>query len=335
MTVFRLFVFVLVCLFGTIGVAAFLKNRTHSKETSNKPISYTPVEVKLDEIVLTADLIPETPRSSMEDPSTEEPIKATPRPSTDLPDADRIQEFFNLQDPKLPIVETITYRSRVSWQTGRPAWLSDYASHYETSRHFIARSLNGKPDYLKQEIAEGDRVNVLRKDKNFRFHLVVDTSRCKMWFYYIDLDTNTPTLIKTYPVGLGRIDSSKESGLLTPLGTYTLGKRVAIYKASSMGPYNGKNIAMITVFGTRWIPFEKEIENCTSLAKGFGVHGTPWSIGNQTVEQIESIGKYESDGCIRMASQDIEEVYAIIITKPTQIEIVKDYTASTIAQKED
>ena len=142
----------------------------------------------------------------------------------ELPEADRIEELFNKDGPKLPIVETITYKSLVPWQKGRPAWLSDYAGHYETSRHFIARSLNGKPDYFKQELAEGARFNVLRKDKNFEFALIVDTSRCKMWFYYVDLDQKQKVLLKTYQVGLGRLDASKTSGLLTPLGKYTLGR---------------------------------------------------------------------------------------------------------------
>ena len=57
---------------------------------------------------------------------------------------DRIHEFFTTGINKLPIVETITYTPRVQWLEGRAAWVSDYASYYGTSRHFIARSLNGK-----------------------------------------------------------------------------------------------------------------------------------------------------------------------------------------------
>lgn len=353
MTLFRLSLFLLVGLFCTIGVAALLKNRPHTTEISKKNILQFPVEVELERTILSAapaaasvlnlhptHIQPKAAAPTITQVPTPvaiqklEPVRAAP---VDLPEGNRIQEFFNIKDPKLPIVETVTYRSRISWQSGRPAWLSDYASHYETSRHFIARSLNGKADYLKQEVAEGNQFNVLRQDKKYRFHLVVDTSRCKMWFYYIDLDKNQPTLLATYNVGLGRIDSGKASGLLTPLGNYTLGKRVAIYKPSSMGTYHGKNIPMITVFGTRWIPFEKEIGTCTAPAKGFGVHGTPWTDGDQKkpLENLSSIGKYESDGCIRMTAQDIEELFAIIITKPTQIEIVKDFFDSTIAHAKE
>ena len=168
-----------------------------------------------------------------------------------LPEANRVQELFNKGDPKLPIVETITYKSRVPWQKGRPAWLSDYASYYSTSRHFIARSLNGKPDYFKQDVAEGDRFNVLRKDKNINFHLLIDVSRCKLWLYYVDLDKNERVLLKNYTVGLGRIDTSKTSGLLSPLGKYSLGNKIAIYKPKMLGYHNGQKVEMIRIFGSR------------------------------------------------------------------------------------
>ena len=258
-----------------------------------------------------------------------------PKSVVEPPEVDRIEEFFNKEGPKLPIVETLTYKSRVPWQQGRPAWLSDYAGHYETSRHFIARSLNGKADYFKQDLAEGAQFNVLRKDKHFEFAFVVDTSRCKMWFYYVDLDTKQAVLLKTYRVGLGRLDASKTSGLLTPLGKYTLGDRVAIFKPKMLGTHQGKKVEMITVFGTRWIPFEKEIGTCTAPAKGFGIHGTPWVLNadGERVDQLDSVGKYESDGCIRLATADIEELFAIVITKPITIEIVHDFFDSSLAEK--
>jgi len=255
------------------------------------------------------------------------PAPAPARPGAPLPEANRIQEFFNRVEPKFPIVLTVTYKSRVPWQKGRPAWLSDYASHYATSRHFIARSLNGKPDYFKQDVSEGDRFNVLHPDKKINFYLLIDTSRCKMWFYYLDLDTNERVLVKTYNVGLGRIDNTKPSGLLTPLGKYTLGDKIAIYKPKLTGYHNGQKVELIRVFGTRWIPFDKEVGEATASPEGFGIHGLPWQPNEkgELVESRDSLGKYESDGCIRLMTPDIEELYAIIITRPTIIELVKDF----------
>lgn len=314
----KLLAIVSLLLFAIIGIAALFK------KGSVAPITSVPVQVPL-EIELDQEIQTVMPAMTSHIPMTSE--KGEKIAEVELPDANRIEELFNKNDPKLPIVETLTYKSHVSWQKGRPAWLSDYAAHFNTSRHFIARSLNGKPDYLKQELAEGDKFNVLRKDKNFEFYLVVDTSRCRMWFYYIDLDENQKVLLKTYQVGLGRLDASKVSGLLTPLGKYSLGGRVAIFKPKMTGNHQGKKIEMMTVFGTRWIPFEKEVANCTLPAKGFGIHGTPWTYGLQgiLVDNSDSIGKYESDGCIRLATADIEELFAIIISRPTTIEIVRDF----------
>lgn len=309
-------------LFTVIGVAALFK----SSQTNTLPtarIQQTPLEVELDQEIRMVVSPPPAPNSLVAEMRDSSVVPD----NTPLPEADHIQELFNTKGPKLPIVQTIIYRSQAPWQKGRPAWLSDYASHYSTSRHFIARSLNGKPDYFKQDIVEGNRFNVLNPDKHIAFHLIIDTSRSKMWFYYIDQDTLEKVLLKTYIVGLGRIDSSKASGMLTPIGTYKLGSKIAIYKPKTTGLYNGQKIQMIEVFGTRWIPFAEAISNSTAPPEGFGLHGVPW-IRNEKGELVPndaSLGKYESDGCIRLSTPDIEELFAIVISRPTTVELVKDF----------
>lgn len=305
-------------LFSVIGITALVKKGKHSKDNPQ------PVLISSQEIELANEMRVIAPTSE----STEKNAQmVTPHYGTPLPNADRINEFFNRTEPKFPIVQTITYKSRVPWQKGRPAWLSDYAAHYSTSRHFIARSLNGKADYLKQDVSEGGRFNVLHPDKSISFYLLIDTSRSKLWFYYLDNDTNERVLVKTYSVGLGRIDNTKPSGMLTPLGKYSLGDKVAIYKPKMTGFYSSKKVELIRVFGTRWIPFDRELGECTASPEGFGIHGVPWDSNEkgELVEQVESLGKYESDGCIRLATDDIEELFAIIITRPSTIELVKDF----------
>lgn len=285
-------------------------------------------------IIATAPPIQEIPLPEKKPPRSSAPPVAiapviAPQTSSDtLSSVDRIHQLFTLDSSKLPIVETISYTSRVPWLKGRPAWISDYASHYETSRHFIARSLNKKVDYFSQKVGPGDRFNVFKKDKNLRFHLLIDLAKSKMRFYYIDLDTNERTLLKTYQVGLGRIDSQKKSGYLTPTGKYELGEKIAIYKPGTMGIFQEKKAEMIRIFGTRWIPFDKELENCSECAKGFGIHGAPWTtdpITGQLVEDKSKIGKYDSDGCIRLSQEDMEELFAVVITKPTTVELVHDF----------
>jgi hypothetical protein len=266
-----------------------------------------------------------TPKAPLPKAPEPAPVAA---PTVGLPDANRIASLFATDASKLPIVETVSYTSRVPWIQGRPAWVADYASYYNTSRHFIARSLNKKVDYFTQKIGPGDRFNVFRKDKNIQFYLVGDLSRCRIWFYYIDLDLNERVLLKTYSMGVGRAEPKKESGNLTPIGKYSFGDKVALYKPTTMGFYQDQQIELIRIFGTRWIPFDQEIEGCTEPSKGFGIHGAPWVEDPTThkwVEDLSPIGKYESDGCIRLSGEDIEEIFAIVITKPTVIELVTDF----------
>lgn len=329
-----------IILFLVVGTVAVFKGSSSSSVPEPVVVVQAPLEVDLDQEIqeITPAIAETAVPTEIHEVSQEQPeqVIETPKAVVELPEADRIEEFFNKEEPKLPIVQTITYKSHVPWLKGRPAWISDYATHFGTSRHFIARSLNGKPDYWKQDVKDGDRFNVFKKDKNFQFHLVIDTSRCKMWFYYVDLDDNQKVLLKTYSVGLGRVEASKASGLLTPLGKYKLGCKFITYKPKMMGTFQGKKTEMITVFGTRWIPFEKEIGECTAPAKGFGIHGTPWlpKGDGQLVDNTDSIGKYESDGCIRVSTSDIEEIFAIIITKPTIVEIVRDFSEATVAHSE-
>jgi len=255
----------------------------------------------------------------------------------DFPNIDRIFQLFTLGPSKFPIVETITYSSSAPWLKGRPAWLVDYASYYNTSRHFIARSLNGKPDYFSQKISEGSRFNVFRTDKRIQFYLLADISRCKMGFYYVDLETNERILIKTYSVGLGRPDSRSSSGTLTPLGRYSLGSHVAVYTAGVEGYYHDQKVEMMRVFGTRWIPFDQKVERASVPAKGYGLQGAPFSFDQKTGQYVENracIGAYDSDGCIRLASEDMEELFSIVISKPAFIEIVKDFHEAKLPGKE-
>lgn len=322
-------------LFGIIASMAFMKKPKDSSKDSNKEIVYTAKSQSFQELKIQPKKDEEKAKSVEKEivlsASTEREVKPeitqmTKPADNNLPADDKIDLLFVTDSSKLPLVETITYSSRVPWLTGRPAWIADYASHYETSRHFIARSLNKKTDYFTQKVSPGERFNVLKKDVSF--YIVIDISRAKAWFYGIDQTSNKRYLLKTYKVGLGRKDSKRISGLLTPVGKYLLGSKVAIYKPGIMGYFQDQQIEMMRVFGTRWMPFEKEIGDCSEGAKGYGLHGAPWSNDPETgklIEDREKVGKYESDGCIRLFSEDIEELFAIIISKPTTIDLVKDF----------
>ncbi len=309
-------------LFAAIAFAAWWK----SDRQLEAPVASQPRE---QEIVLEQTIRVVEPK--VLEPQVVKPIEKPKPKEADPLEVDRVEELFNITGKKLPIVETIVYKSHVPWNKGKLAWLSDYASHYHTSRHFIARSRNGKPDYLKQDLAEGDKFNVLKPDIKLQFNAIIDLNRSKMWLYYNDLDNGSKELIKTYLVGLGR-------SALTPSGQYLLGDRIATYKPGQFGTHNGAKVELIRIFGTRWIPFSKELGPNPGSPRGLGMHGVPWKENEkgELVEDTSSLGKFQSDGCIRLSTNDMEELYSIVITKPCVVEIVNDFSAATfpVAERE-
>ena len=315
----KIFLITAVVAFSFIGVFSAVKKKKNNNAPKQEAIAAKPIQHKLQASTLTAGTQP-LERSNKQNLS-------------DFPNIDRMYQLFTTGQNKLPIVETIAYSSTVPWLKGRPAWISDYAAYYSTSRHFIARSLHGKPDYFNQTVASGRKFNVFKKDKKIQFHLLIDISQLKMGLYYLDLDTKERVLLKTYQVGLGRLDSQKDSGSLTPVGTYLLGDKTAIYTPGITGLFQDQKTEMMRVFGTRWIPFGQALDGSSEPAKGYGIQGAPWVVESQTGKLIENrdcIGKYESDGCIRLALEDMEELFAIVITKPTYVHLVKDFKLASL-----
>ncbi|HXF29488.1 MAG TPA: L,D-transpeptidase [Chlamydiales bacterium] len=332
MTLPRIFVVVTLLLFGAIGFLAINKKKSKNPETTScsvatssaktnaKAFEGQPIEIDLKQ------LAPQAKSMKQEVVvSQPQPLKRLPADSS-LPEVDNTHLLFQKNSP-FSFVETLRYKSRVAWKQGKAAWLVDYAMHYQTPVDFIARSINGRPEYTVPQISEGQTFNVLKRESDVSFSLVLDLGRCRMWLYAVDPETESATLIKTYHVGLGRLDQTKTSGSLTPLGTYKIGGRVAVFKPKMMGMHRMKKVELIRVFGTRWIPFESEIGNCTEPAKGYGIHGIPWAFNeakNVLHDDDSSIGGYESDGCVRLKTKDMEELYSIISTRGAMIQIVRD-----------
>ncbi len=92
--------------------------------------------------------------------------------------------------------------------------------------------------------------------------------------------------MKTYPIGTGK-------GGSTPTGEYKVVNRLK----NPTWYYEGTVIASNAPdnpLGTRWMGFDLE---------GYGLHGTA---------DPESIGKYETLGCIRMFNEDVEEIFGLL-----------------------
>jgi len=245
-----------------------------------------------------------------------------------------IQQLF-IKGSACPIVETVRYSSRVAWKPKKQAWLVDYASYYKTPLDFIVRSLTGAIGKEAPAVQEGLQFTVLRRDVPFYFHLVISFASMKMRLYYVLPKENRVVFLKSYPVCLGRKDPNKASGSLTPLGVYQLGSRVACFHPKMMGQHKGARVEMIQIFGTRWLPFETEISACTEPAKGFGIHGAPLvhnTSTGQLEENLSGIGDFVSDGCIRLKRQDVEELFSVISTRNSYVEIVSEFRNSNLLQ---
>jgi lipoprotein-anchoring transpeptidase ErfK/SrfK len=87
---------------------------------------------------------------------------------------------------------------------------------------------------------------------------------------------NGSTLIKSYPVGIGKIVTQ------TPIGNYIIVNKVPY-------PYSHPG-GRLSPFGTLWMGLSRP---------HYGIHGT---------NRPSSIGKMVSKGCIRMFNHDVEDL---------------------------
>lgn len=42
------------------------------------------------------------------------------------------------------------------------------------------------------------------------------------------------------------------------------------------------------------------------------------------------MGQYQSDGCIRMLSEDIAELFSVIVSRPSYLHIVRDFSQAQL-----
>jgi len=222
-------------------------------------------------------------------------------------------------------METVTYTHQVPWMKGRSALMSDYARHYKTSTYFISRSINNGQKQGAR-LHQGDSFNVISPEKNIQFHLVVDLSRCYMHMYAYDADTSERYLLKTYKIAVGELDAEKNSGCATPIGNYKLSNRVGIYKPGLIANIKGRDVELVQVYGTRYLPFGNEYTAC-------GIQGSPHAVDLKTGKLVEVnafIGQHATKGNIMMRTHDVEELFSIVTSRPTNVQIVKDFTESEL-----
>lgn len=253
------------------------------------------------------------------------------------PDVNIMDRLFLPGKDMLPIVETVTYNVNAPWLEGRNAYIVNYADHHKTSRFFISRSLRRKADYFCEAISNGDTFNVLRNDKEIEFHLVLDLSRTKLWTYLYNATDDTRYLLSSCHACCGMLDPTLPSGSMTPTGTFKLGNKTAVYPPGVQGTFRGDPVDMLAVFGSRWIPIGEPVGECSGTAETLGIHGAAWYPNEKTGEYEEcrnSIGRYSSLGCVRLFTEDVEEIFSLVVSRPSYIHIVKDFTLAELPGKE-
>ncbi|XAL99163.1 L,D-transpeptidase family protein [Phycisphaeraceae bacterium D3-23] len=130
--------------------------------------------------------------------------------------------------------------------------------------------------------------------------------------YRIDLYVEDPDGLKiylcSYPVGLGEFDS-------TPVGLWRIKPRSKVVNPDWRNPRTGEyferddpNIPI----GEYWMALEGMDDNTREHA-GYGIHGT---------NDPESIGQQQSMGCVRMRAQHVEEVYYMLSSGDSYVEIL-------------
>ncbi|MBU0503035.1 MAG: L,D-transpeptidase family protein [Candidatus Omnitrophota bacterium] len=163
------------------------------------------------------------------------------------------------------------------------------------------------PKSLSYEIKVGDNltkiakehnttVELLKKSNNLSDDRIIPGRKIKVWTapFSIVVDKSQNTLLlktgeevfKTYMASTGANNS-------TPVGIFKIVNKLpnpTWYKAGAVVPPGSPE----NVLGSRWLGFD--------LA-GYGIHGTV---------EPESLGKQVTQGCVRLANPEVEELYTIV-----------------------
>ncbi|MDD4980261.1 MAG: L,D-transpeptidase family protein [Candidatus Omnitrophica bacterium] len=147
----------------------------------------------------------------------------------------------------------------------------------------IAREFKTTTDLIKKSNGiSGDRIAPGEKIKVWvsPFSIVVDKSQ-----NILILKTDEE-VVKTYIVSTGKNNS-------TPIGTFKIINKLANptwFKTGAVIPSESPE----NILGSRWLGFD---------LSGYGIHGTT---------EPQNLGKQVTQGCVRMANSDVEELYTLI-----------------------
>ncbi|MBI3991430.1 MAG: L,D-transpeptidase family protein [Candidatus Omnitrophica bacterium] len=139
-------------------------------------------------------------------------------------------------------------------------------------------------------------VELLQKSNRLKSDLIYAGQKLKVhtakFSVVVDRSGNTLFLksgeeaVKVYRVATGKDNR-------TPLGTFTIINKLVNpvwFKVGAIVPSGSPE----NLLGTRWMGLSK---------RGYGVHGTV---------NEQSIGNHVTEGCVRMANHDVEELFSIV-----------------------
>lgn len=147
----------------------------------------------------------------------------------------------------------------------------------------IAREFKTTPDLIKKSnnlssdiISPGRKIKVL----SATFNILVDKSQ------NILILKSDEDIMKTYVVSTGKNNS-------TPVGSFKITSKLinpTWFKTGAVVPSGSPE----NILGTRWMGIN---------LPSYGIHGTT---------EPQSLGKQVTQGCVRMANQEVEEIYTIV-----------------------
>lgn len=136
------------------------------------------------------------------------------------------------------------------------------------------------------------------------FHCRISRLRFTMDLYLQD------TFVRSFAVGIGR------GGMETPTGTWRVRSDGKMISPKWTDPDNGRVYRSSDAdypLGTRWIGLEG-VDGLAQRRDGFALHGT---------KDPEELGTASSRGCIRLANDDIELLYDLLMPGVSQVEVVE------------
>ncbi|MEI6631939.1 MAG: L,D-transpeptidase family protein [bacterium] len=192
----------------------------------------------------------------------------------DLPNSNEVMNWQkNIDDINIKLLfSPVLTPKSIAYEIKPGDTLTKIAREFKTTPDLIKKSNNLSSDI----ITPGKKIKVCTAI----FNILVDKSQ------NILILKSDEDIVKTYIVSTGKNNS-------TPVGTFKITSKLmnpTWFKTGAVVPPGSPE----NILGTRWMGIN---------LPSYGIHGTT---------EPQSLGKQVTQGCVRMANQEAEEVYTIV-----------------------